>query len=147
MLYFEDREPGDVLLGSTFVVDRDELIEFARTWDPQPFHLDDQPADELFGPGGVTAPGVFIMAIRTKLLHATPETAILAALGWDELRFHVPVRAGDTLQLRQEWIDMRISSSKPDRGVQTCRISLINQLGVEVMSHIDTTLVRRRTPD
>jgi acyl dehydratase len=120
------------------------MIEFARLWDPQPFHLDDAVADELFGEGGVTAPGVFIMAVRTKLLHATPDVAIIAAVGWDELRFHAPVRAGDTLQLRQEWLDMRVSRSKPDRGVATCRISLINQDGAEVMSHIDTTLIRRR---
>lgn len=147
MNYFEDFQPGDVLLGSTFEVDRNELIDFARRWDPQPFHLEDDVADALFGQGGVTAPGVFIMAIRTRLLHATPDIAIIAALGWDELRFHAPVRAGDTLQLRLEWLEMRISESKPDRGVMTSRISLINQNGIEVMSHIDTILIRRRDPE
>lgn len=147
MRFFEDCQLGEVLLGPTFEVQRDEMIEFARVWDPQPFHLDDARADELFGEGGVTAPGVFIMAIRTKLLNAMPDAAIIAAVGWDELRFHAPVRAGDTLQLRQEWLDMRVSSSKPDRGVMTCRISLINQHGAEVMSHIDTTLIQRRSSE
>ncbi len=145
MRYFEDLQPGDVALGSTFVVERDEMVEFARRWDPQPFHLDDAVANAMFGEGGVTAPGVYVMAIRTRLLHDTPDLAVIAALGYDELRFHAPVRAGDTLQLRQEWLDKRVSDSKPDRGVVRSRLSLVNQDGVEVMSHIDTILVRRRS--
>ena len=147
MRYFEDLQPGDIALGSTFVVERDEMVEFARRWDPQPFHLDDAIANAMFGEGGVTAPGVYVMAIRTRLLHDTPDLAVIAALGYDELRFHAPVRAGDTLQLRQEWLDKRVSDSKPDRGVARSRLSLVNQDGVEVMSHIDTILVRRRNPN
>ena len=147
--YFEDLQPGDDALGSTFVVERDEMVEFARRWDSQTFHLDDAVANAMFGEGGVTAPGVFVMAIRTRLLHDTPGTgtdiAVIAALGYDELRFHAPVRAGDTLQLRQEWLDKRVSDSKPDRGVARSRVSLVNQDGVQVMSHIDTVLVRRRS--
>jgi acyl dehydratase len=147
MRYFEDLQPGDVALGSTFVVERDEMVEFARRWDPQPFHLDDAAANAMFGEGGVTAPGAYVMAIRTRLLHDTPDLAAIAALGYDELRFHAPVRAGDTLQLRQEWLNKRVSDSKPDRGVARSRLSLVNQDGVEVMSHIDTILVRRRDPN
>ncbi|MDX2381790.1 MAG: MaoC/PaaZ C-terminal domain-containing protein [Acidimicrobiia bacterium] len=147
MRYFEDLKPGDVVLGPTLVVERDEMVEFARRWDPQPFHLDDAVANAMFGEGGVTAPGVFVMAIRTRLLHNTPDLAVIAALGWDELRFSAPVRAGDTLELRQEWLDKRASDSKPDRGVARSRLSLVNQDGVEVMSHIDTILVRRGNLD
>jgi acyl dehydratase len=87
------------------------------------------------------------MAIRTRLLHDTPDLAVIAAFGWDELRFHAPVRAGDTLELRQEWLDKWVSDSKPDRGVARSRLSLVNQDGVEVMSHIDTILLRRRNPN
>jgi acyl dehydratase len=111
-------------------------------------HVDDAVANELFGEGGVTAPGVFIMAVRTRLLHDEPDpVAVIAALGYDELRFLAPVRAGDTLRLRQELLDKRVSESKPDRGVARSRLSLVNQDGVEVMSHIDTILLRRRDPD
>ena len=155
MRYFEDLQPGDDALGSTFVVERDEMVEFARRWDPQTFHLDDAAANAMFGEGGVTASGAFLMAIRTRLLHdmhggfvqgiATLDLAVIAALGYDELRFHAPVRAGDTLQLRLEWLDKRVSDSKPDRGVARSRISLVNQDGVQAMSHIDTILVRRRS--
>lgn len=145
--YFEDIQPGHVGNRPTYTVERDEMVEFARKWDPQPFHLDDAVADEMFGEGGVTAPGVFTMAVRTRLLHEMPDLAVIAALGYDELRFPAPVRAGDTLQLRQEWLDTRVSESKPDRGVARSRLSLVNQDGVEVMNHIDTVLVRRRTPD
>ena len=107
---------------------------------------DDAVANAMFGEGGVTAPGVYIMAIRTWLLHDTPDLVVIAAPGYDELRFHAPVRAGDRLQLRQEWLDKRVSGSKPGRGVARSRLSLVNQDGVEVMSHIGTTLVRRRNP-
>lgn len=116
-------------------------------WDPFPFHLDDAVANAMFGEGGVTAPGVFVMAIRTRLLHDAPDLAVIAALGYDELRFRAPVRAGDKLQLRQEWLDKRESDSKPDRGVARPRLSLVNQEGVEVMSHIDAILLRRRNPN
>ena len=146
MRYFEDIQPGDIAMFSTLVIDRDEMVEFARRWDPQPFHLDDAVANRLFGDGGVTAPGVFIMAVRTRLLMDTQDLAVIAALGWDELRFHAPVRAGDALQLRMEWLDKRVSDSKPDRGVARSRISLVNQNSIEVMSHIDTILVRRQGP-
>lgn len=139
-------QAGEVQFGGTFVVDHDELVAFAGRWDPQPFHLDDDAAAELFGSGGVTAPGVLIMAIRTRLLMDLPPLAIIAGVGWDEVRFHAPVRAGDTLQLRLETLETRSSASKPDRGIAQSRVSLINQDGDEVMSHLDTILVRRR-PD
>ena len=137
-------QAGEVQLGGTFIVDRDELVAFAAQWDPQPFHLDDAAAAALFGDGGVTAPGVLIMAIRTRLLMELPPLAVIAAVGWDDVRFHAPVRAGDALQLRLETLETRPSASRTDRGIARSRISLINQDGVEVMSHVDTILVRRR---
>ena len=86
------------------------------------------------------------MAVRTQLLHEMPDLAIIASLGWDETRFHAPVRSGDSLQLRQEWIDKRLSDSKPDRGVIRSRLSLVNQHSVVVMSQFDTILVRCSNP-
>ena len=74
-----------------------------------------------------------------------PADEIQNADWFDELR-PGGVRAGDTLQLRQEWLDKRVSDSKPDRGVARSRISLVNEDGVEVTSHIDTILGRRRNP-
>ncbi len=69
---------------------------------------------------------------------------MIAGLGYDDLRFHAPARPGDELQLRQEWLDKRESASKPDRGIANSRVSLVNQDGVIVMSHLDSVLLRRR---
>ena len=73
--------------------------------------------------------------------HSAQGASLLAAGGWDEVRFKAPVRAGDTLRLHQEILTRRESASKPDRGVITNRLSLINQDGATVMSHIDTIIV------
>jgi acyl dehydratase len=139
MLYFEDIQIDTVVWGPSFTVDRDELVAFAKRWDPNPFHVDDST------PGGVTAPGVFVLAIKQKLVHELPDViAIIASLGYDEVRFHEPVRANDTLRLKYEWLTKRESASKPDRGVVQIRLTLVNQRDAPVMSHLDTILVRRR---
>lgn len=134
-------------MSSPFTVERDEMVEFALRWDRLPVHIDDDAANSAFGHGGVTAPGVLVMAIRTRLIHELPEPyppAVIAAFGWDDVRFHAPVRAGDTLRLRHEWLTKRQSESKPDRGIVTAHLSLINQDDVAVMSNTDSALVRRR---
>jgi acyl dehydratase len=111
-----------------------------------PFHVDEQAGKEAFG--GITAPGVFVLALKQRLVHQMPSAqSVIASLGFDEVRFQRPVRPGDTLQLRREWISKRVSNSKPDRGIATMRFSLINQHGIITMSHLDTVLVRRRLPD
>ncbi len=67
MMYFEDIQPGEVVVGPTFTIDRDEMVEFAKRWDPQPFHIDDEAGNAAFG--GITAPGVFLLAVKIRLLH------------------------------------------------------------------------------
>jgi acyl dehydratase len=150
VLFFEDLQVGDTTATKALTVDHDELVDFANRWDPLPIHVDPAAADAAFGPGGITAPSSFIMAIRTRLIHQFPEpnlnSAVIAAGGWDEVRFNAPVRAGDTLLLQQEILTRRESASKPDRGIVTNRLSLINQEGTTVMSHVDTIIVRRRVP-
>lgn len=141
--YFEDMRVGDRMTGDTYVVDRDELVEFARKWDPLPFHVDEEAGRLAFG--SLTAPGTYVLAVKQALVHRLPERhAVIASSGYDEVRFHEPVRPGDTLTLVREWVSKRASTSKPDRGVVTLRLSLLNQHGRIVMSHLDTILVRRR---
>ncbi|MFC1579851.1 MaoC/PaaZ C-terminal domain-containing protein [Thermodesulfobacteriota bacterium] len=95
--------------------------------------------------GGLTAPGIYILALKQRLIHQMPEKyAVIASFGYDEIRFHEPVRPGDTLTLVLEWIDRRESKSNRDRGIVTVRFSLTNQTGTTVMSHLDTILVGRR---
>ena len=127
----------------TLVVDRDEMVDFAKRWDPLPIHVD---SDVAVNNGGPTAPGVFILAIKQRLIHQLPEHAVIASFGYDEVRFHQPLRPGDEVHLRYEFIETRPSSSKPDRGIVTVRLSLVRNDDEVVMSHLDTILVRRRVP-
>lgn len=144
MIYFEDMIAGESITSPTIVIDRDEMVEFAKRWDPLPVHVDDEAAA---GIGGVTAPGLFVLAVKQQLIHQLPVHAVIASFGYDEVRFHHPLRPGDTVHLRYDFVETRASSSKPDRGIVTVRLSLIKDDDeVVVMSHLDTILVRRRTP-
>lgn len=140
MLYFDDIRPGGAMRSPTYSIDEDEMIEFARRWDPVPIHVDPESA------GGVTASGTYVLAVKARLLHELPEScAIIGSAGYDELRFHEPVRSGDIVHVVMEWLEARASRSKPDRGVVKLRISLVNQDGVTAMSHLDTLIVQRRS--
>lgn len=142
MLYFEDIRPGESMRSPTYSVDVDEMIDFARRWDPVPIHID--PTAAGADAGGVTASGTYVLAVKSRLLHELPEAvAIFGSAGYDEVRFHEPVRGGDVLHVVMEWLEVRESRSKPDRGVVKLRISLVNQNGVTVMSHLDTLIVQR----
>jgi acyl dehydratase len=147
--FLEDVQIGQTIATPGFTIEREEMVEFAKRWDQLPIHLDDAAANEVYGDGGVTAPSAFLLAVRSRLLHQLPEPklAVIAAGGWDELRFHAPARPGATIRLEQEFLSKRDSRSKPDRGVMTSRMSLINQDDITVLSHIDTTIVYRRSAE
>ncbi len=142
MLYFEDMIPGKSLKSDPHLIDRDELVEFARAWDPLPFHINEQAGIAAFG--SLTAPGLYMLAIKQRLIHQLPQQAVIASLGYDEVRFHRPLRPGDSVFLLQEWVECRPSQSRPDRGIVTLRFSLNNQDGQTVMTHLDTILVKCR---
>jgi acyl dehydratase len=141
MHYFEDMTPGMAYTSPTITVEHDDMVAFAQRWDPLPIHLDTEVAASS---GGPTAPGVYILAVKQQLVHQLPAHAVIASFGYDEVRFQRPLRPGDTVHLRFEVTDARDSASKPDRGIVTIRLSLINQNDEVVLSHLDTVLVRRR---
>jgi acyl dehydratase len=144
VIYFEDMIVGQYMTSPAVVVDRDEMVDFAKRWDPLPIHVDSEVAASR---GGPTAPGLFILAVKQRLIHQLPEHAVIASFGYDEVRFHHPLRPGDEVHLRYEFVEARPSSSKPDRGIVTIRLSLVRNDDDEVvMSHLDTILVRRRVP-
>ena len=143
MLYFGDMVPGTAIIGPNKVVELEELIEFARIWDPLPQHIDENIGQQAFGT--LTAPGIYILALKQRLIHQLDEQqAVIASLGYDEVRFHKAVHPTDCLTLKLEWIKRRLSKSKKDRGIVTVRFSLLNQNQVLVMSHLDSILVRRK---
>ena len=123
-------------------IDQDDLVKFAHTWDPLPFHINEDAGRKAFG--GITAPGLYMLAVKQRLVHKLPPQAVIASLGYDEVRFKEPLRPGDTVVLKQLWESRRPSASKPDRGIVTLRFSLVNQSGAIVLTHLDIVLVRRR---
>jgi acyl dehydratase len=135
MLYFEDFPPGDVRESPSRAVTRDEIIAFARQYDPQPFHLDDEAATRSIY-GGLLASGWHTCAIHMRLMWETflKDTASLGSPGVDEIRWVKPVRPGDTLRVRFTVVEATPSRSKPDRGIVRSRSEVFNQHGEIVMT-------------
>lgn len=133
--YFEDYAPGTVVEYGPIAVDEDEIVAFARRYDPQPIHVDRERAAR--GPfGGVIASGWHTAALMMRLLvdHFLSRTASLASPGIDELRWLAPVRPGDKLSVRVTVLDARRSTSKPDRGIVRSSIEVRNDRAEVVMT-------------
>jgi acyl dehydratase len=144
-IYFEDVTPGTTLCAGPYVIPEQEVMTFAATWDPLPIHVDKAYAMKH---GGLTAPGIYLLAVKLRLVHTLPfQKTVIASAGYDEVRFHRPVHPGDALTLELTWTDKRRSRSKPDRGIVTGRYSLINAASEVVLSHLDTLLMRLRNPE
>ncbi len=145
--YFDDFELGEHWpIGETYEMTKDEIVSFAAKWDPQPFHVDEEAAKKSVY-GTLTACGTHVQAVVLKLAQALPhETAVIGALGYDEVRFHAPARMGDTLSLTIQCIETRPSSSKPDRGIVKNRHTLANQDGDTVFTQTTTLLIARKQP-
>jgi acyl dehydratase len=131
--YFEDFEPGqDIDLG-TRTVTEDEIVAFARQYDPQPFHVDrDAAAESIFG--DVIASGWHTCAMMMRLVvdGLLGKSSSMGSPGLDGVRWLAPVRAGDTLNVRYQTVQVKASASKPDRGVVWSKWVAINQHGATV---------------
>ena len=145
MKYFEDFVVGQKIVGEgDYLVTKEEILEFGRRWDPAPFHADEEAAQNTIF-GGIVAPGAYLLAIQTCLMHRYEDrfgrSAAFARLETDQLRFKIPVRPGDRLSFELECVNKRESGSKPDRGIVTDAIMLKNQNGEVVMTLKNTILV------
>lgn len=144
MKFYEDLDVGEAEEFGEYTVTRDEIVEFAEKYDPQPFHLDEAAAEEsVFGE--LVASGWQTAAITMRLtVDGQDDVATLAGVGVDDMRWHAPVKPGDTLRLRTEIVDKRPSESRDDRGYVTRRVEGLNGDDVVVISYEGTALVRRR---
>ena len=142
LLFFDEIEVPSRLEGPSQIIKREEMVEFAKTWNPLPIHLDEDFARPY---GGLTASGPYLLAFRIRLIHKMErQPAVIASFGYDEVRFKAPAHAEDTLTISLDFEKKRLSSSKPDRGIVTVRQSLINQDGELILTVLDNVLVRRR---
>ena len=146
-LTFEDFEPGQVYELGRKVVSDDEIIAFARQFDPQPFHLDPEAAkDSVFG--GLIASGWHTGAMWMRLYvdSLLGGASGQGSSGIEALRWLAPVRPGDTLSGRLIVLEVTSSESHPDRGTIRIRGEMVNQDGVTVMSMISRGRFARRSP-
>ncbi len=141
---YEDYQLGrKIILGSHFLTS-EEIIEFAKKWDPVPFHIDEQAGLESTH-GSLIAAGAHLIAIRIKLIQAEGVNHhVIASMGWDDVKFLNPARPKDNLTLSFECIQKRLSKSKPNCGIVTMYFEMTNQDNDLVLSLNDTILVRTR---
>ena len=144
--YFEDFAVGEVIdLGTSDPIAEDDIVAFARQWDPQPFHVDPERAREsIFG--GLIASGWHTGAIAMRLLvdQLLSRSASQGSPGVDQIRFLRPVRAGDVLSGRYTVIEASPSATKPRIGKVLSRVELSNQKGETVMSWLGWGFFDRR---
>jgi acyl dehydratase len=146
MIYFEDLEVGAETEFGSYEVTREEVLEFARKYDPQPFHLSDEEAAKThFGrvaaSGWHTAAMTMAVIARHVVAH---EQAGLGSPGIDELRWTKPVYPGDTLSVRGKIVEKTPSRSRPDMGSFRTQTTVTNQDGVTVMGFTSIVLIRKR---
>jgi acyl dehydratase len=134
-LYFEDHLPGSVYEFGSVLVAEEEIIAFAKQYDPQAFHTDPKRAKETAF-GGLVASGWHTGALAMRMIvdYRVSHVHTLGSPGLDELRWIKPVRPGDTLSVRLTILEKSLSRSKPDRGVVRGLIEVLNQAGEVVMS-------------
>ncbi len=143
--WFDDFAVGELFEFGAYVVSEDEIIDFARRYDPQPFHLDHEAAKASHF-GGLVASGWMTSAVLMRLLcdHFIPRQSSMGSPGVDEVRWLKPLRPGDTVRARVEVTETRASQSKPDRGVIRCRHQLLNQHDEVVMSMHGMGMYKKR---
>jgi acyl dehydratase len=143
--YLDDFAVGEVFETDGYTFTDADIIGFATRFDPQPFHLDaDAAAQSPYG--GLIASGFHTIAVCFRLFiqRGLLIDSSIGSPGMDEVRWYVPVRPGDTLRTRVEVLTVRVSRSRPDRGIVRARYAAHNQHGEEVLSFVANHLLARR---
>jgi acyl dehydratase len=145
LLYWEDFPPGETIEVGSHRFTEGEIIAFARQFDPQPFHIDPQAAQQSYFKG-LIASGWHTCSIAMRLMvdKYVSRSASLGSPGLDNIRWLAPVRAGDTITYRRTTTAARPSQSKPDVGLVHSRWEATNQRGETVMTMEGWGMFRRR---
>ena len=146
MIYFDDMEVGQETLFGHYDVTREEVLEFAHKYDPQPFHISDEEAAKTHF-GQIAASGWHTCAMTMAVIARHVVKHDQAGLGSpvvDELRWLKPVYPGDTLHVRGKIVEKRPSQRKPEIGSFRTETTVTNQDDVPVMRFTSIVLIRRR---
>jgi acyl dehydratase len=145
--FLEDFAVGQIFATGKLQVDTDQIKSFAKQFDPQPYHLDEEAAEK--SPfRGLAASGWHTAALTMRLLvdgDFKPAGGILG-VGFDALSWPKPVRPGDELHAKSEILEVRPSKSRPDRGTIRVRTTTYNQNDEAVQEFTGNLLVPRRAP-
>ncbi|GAB3036012.1 MaoC family dehydratase [Natronobiforma cellulositropha] len=142
--YFEDISVGDRRSFGERTITRDDIVEFAREYDPQPIHTDEGAAAETMM-GGLIASGWHTASVCMRLMiDNMSDRALVAARGIDELRWIRPVRPGDTLTVEVEVLETSAADGRNEIGYVDERLTGYNQDGEAVISWISLEMVSRR---
>ena len=149
MIYYEDIEVGETRSFGQYDVTREDVLDFARKFDPQAFHLDEDAAAKTHF-GRLSASGWHTCAMTMRMLvqrMQDTDEAGLGSPGIDNLRWLKPVSPGDTLRLETEILEKRRSKSRPDIGIFKSRVRTINQDDQPVLEMISNGMISVRDPD
>jgi acyl dehydratase len=143
--YFEDFALGDVFRAGPVSVSEAEIVEFARRYDPQPFHTDKAAAGKSQF-GGLIASGMQVMAVSfASLIEAGfLKGGGMGSPGLDEVRWWKPMRPGDTIVMQARVIGTKPSTTRTDRGYVTLVFEVFNQKRERLMSYNCVEIVKRR---
>ena len=144
--YFEDYRVGEQVEFGSYRMTEEQIVAFARDFDPQPFHVDKDAARQSVY-GGLVASGWHTASAMMRMMvdhFISPKTS-MGSPGMDEIRWLKPVRPGDTLRVRVTVLSAKRSTNKPDRGVIDQRVEVINQHGDVVMASKGIGMYRCRT--
>lgn len=147
-IFFEDLKPGQIFSSGTIQVDAAEIKAFAAQYDPQPFHLDENSAQNTFF-RGLAASGWHTAALTMKLLVGSdfkPAGGLVGA-GLEELSWPRPVRPDDELKINVEILEVRPSRSKPHQGIAKIKTTTLNQHGKAVQVYVANIVVLGRKKD
>ncbi|QNE07414.1 MaoC/PaaZ C-terminal domain-containing protein [Croceicoccus marinus] len=141
---FEDLEVGDFRKSRSRSVTRDEIVEFARQYDPQWFHSDPEAAkDSVFGE--VVASGIHVLAMWRQLDHEiNSDIDYVCGIGWDEMRLHRAIRSGDVIHVTSRIVKLIPSKSRDDRGTALTRYAVVLEDGTEAVTFTSINLVYTR---
>jgi acyl dehydratase len=146
MLYYEDIQIDVVQKYGSYEVTKDEVIEFASKYDPQPFHLDEEAAAKTHF-GRLSASGwhsaAMMMRMMVDQMNANKQAG-LGSPGVDNLRWLKPVYPGDTLRCEHVTLEKRRSESRPEMGIMKGKITVFNQHDEKVMTMESTGLISVR---
>ncbi len=146
MLYYEDIQINVVQKYGSYEVTREEVIDFATKYDPQPFHLDEEAAAKTHF-GRLSASGwhsaAMMMRMMVDQMNANKQAG-LGSPGVENLRWLKPVYPGDTLRCEHVTLEKRQSESRPKMGIMKGKITVLNQHDEKVMTMESTGLIKVR---